>query len=125
MNAEFLIYVGAAIPFFWGIAHLFPTKSIVRGFGPISADNRNIVAMGWMIEGVTLLFIGALVAIVTAIEPRSTIATSVYITSSVCLVVFAVISLLTGFKIDFLPFRLCPLIFTSSALLIILGWKVL
>jgi hypothetical protein len=33
----------------------------------------------------------------------------------------AFISFLTGFKISFLPFKLCPVIFITSAVLIILG----
>jgi len=123
MKAEILIYIGAALPFFWGVAHLFPTKSIIKGFGDISADNRNIIAMEWIIEGVALIFIGSLVAIVTAIEPKNIISTSVYISSSACLLVLAGVSLFTGFRINFVPFRLCPIIFTSSAILIALGWK--
>ena len=46
---------------FWGVAHLFPTASVIRGFGPITQDNKRILAMEWIIEGVTLIFIGALV----------------------------------------------------------------
>jgi hypothetical protein len=34
----------------------------------------------------------------------------------------AIVSVFTGFKIHFLPFRLCPLIFTLSAILISVGW---
>ena len=37
-----------------------------------------------------------------------------------CLVL-ALVSLATGFRIAFLPFRLCPFIFTLSAVLIALG----
>jgi hypothetical protein len=40
------------------------------------------------------------------------------------LVVMAIISLFTGFKINFLPYRLCPIIFTGSAILIFLGMYV-
>ena len=123
MKAEILIYIGAALPFFWGVAHLFPTKSIIRSFGDISSDNRNLIAMEWIIEGIALIFIGSLVSIVTAIEPKNIISTCVYLTSSSCLLVLAGVSLLTGFKINFLPFRLCPLIFTSSAMLIHLAGK--
>jgi hypothetical protein len=35
--------------------------------------------------------------------------------------ILSVISLFTGFKVNFLPYRLCPLIFTGSAILILLG----
>jgi hypothetical protein len=34
------------------------------------------------------------------------------------LVVLAIVSLFTGFRVAFLPFRLCPLIFAAWALLI-------
>lgn len=125
MKAEILIYLGAALPFLWGVAHLFPTKSVIHGFGDISADNRIIIAMEWIIEGIALIFIGAIVAIVTAIEPRNTVSTSLYLSSAACLVILAVVSLLTGFRINFLPFRLCPIIFSSSAILITIGWKTL
>ena len=124
MKAEILIYIGAALPFFWGVAHLFPTKSVIRDFGDISVDNRNIIAMEWIVEGVALIFIGSLVAIITALDPKSITSTAVYLASSACLIVLAVISLFTGFKINFLPFRLCPIIFTSSALLITIGWNI-
>ena len=37
------------------------------------------------------------------------------------LIVLAVVSIFTGFKVKFLPFRLCPFIFTISAVLILVG----
>lgn len=52
MNAEVLIYIGSALPVLWGVAHLFSTKSVVQGFGDINADNKNIIMMEWIIEGV-------------------------------------------------------------------------
>ena len=125
MKGEVLIYIGAALPFFWGVSHLFPTKSIIRGFGEISADNRRIVAMEWIIEGVALIFIGAIVGMVTALEPKNVISTVVYLSSSACLLILAAVSIFTGFNINFLPFRLCPIIFTTAALLIAAGWKTL
>jgi hypothetical protein len=36
-------------------------------------------------------------------------------------VALALVSLFTGFKVHFLPFKLCPVIFTVSAALILLG----
>ncbi len=121
MSAELLIYVGSALPVLWGVAHLFPTKSVIRGFGEISADNRNIVAMEWITEGVALIFLGALAATVTAVDPSAAASGYVYLASAGCLVVLAAVSLFTGFKISFLPFKLCPAIFLSSAALIAFG----
>lgn len=125
MNAEWLIYMGSALPLFWGVSHLFPTKSVVQGFGGISADNKNIITMEWITEGVALIFIGITVATVTIIEPRNVISIAVYIISALCLIVLSVVSLFTGFRISFLPFKLCPIFFSSSAILITAGWILL
>ncbi len=97
----------------------------MQSFGDISADNKNIITMEWIVEGISLIFIGILIAAVTAIEPKTPVSTAVYLASSSCLIILAIISLFTGFKIGFLPFRLCPIIFSSSAILIILGWMLL
>jgi len=43
--AEILIYVGSVIVFLWGIAHVAPTRSVVRGFGPISTDSKRLITM--------------------------------------------------------------------------------
>ena len=116
-----LLYLGAALTTLWGISHLFPTHSVVKGFGTISADNQRIITMEWIVEGVALIFIGALIAIVTIIDPINSVAKAVYILSVIGLLVLALVSLFTGFKIKFLPFKLCPVIFTVSAILIVLG----
>ena len=116
-----LLYIGAALTTLWSVAHLFPTSSVVKGFGAISADNKNIITMEWIVEGVSLIFIGALVALVTIINPVDSVSTAVYVLSAIGLIVLALVSLFTGFKVKFLPFRLCPIIFTASAILILIG----
>ena len=121
MLNQVLLYSGSALISFWGIAHLFPTKSVVSGFGEISVDNKQIITMEWIIEGIALIFIRSIVAIVTAIDHTSSIALVIYLSSVVVLIVLAIVSFFTGFKISFLPFKLCPVIFITSAVLIILG----
>ena len=121
MNSQMLLYAGSALTGLWGLAHLFPTKSVVRGFGDITIDNEHIITMEWILEGVALVWIGALVATVTAVDATTIVSRSVYIVSAVGLLVFAGVSVFTGFKVKFLPFRLCPFIFTSAAILILLG----
>jgi hypothetical protein len=118
---QILLYIASALTMFWGTAHLFPTKSVVRGFGEITTDSKRIIAMEWITEGVGLIFIGILVATVTAIDSSSMVSRSVYTASVLGLLVLAVVSLFTGFKVKFLPFKLCPFIFTASAILILLG----
>ena len=121
MINQVLLYLGSAVIAFWGIAHLFPTRSVVSGFGDISVDNKRIITMEWIVEGIALVFIGSINAIVTAIDHTSSISMAIYLSSVVILIVLAVVSFFTGFKIRFLPFRLCPMIFITSAVLIIVG----
>ena len=116
-----LLYLGAALTALWGISHLFPTRSVVKGFGGISVDNQRIITMEWIGEGVSLIFIGVLVALVTIVDSSSSVSKAVYLLSAIGLIVLAMVSLFTGFKIKFLPFRLCPVIFTVSAVLIVTG----
>ncbi|MBT8387073.1 MAG: hypothetical protein KJO12_06640 [Ignavibacteria bacterium] len=120
-----LIIIGATITIIWGVAHLFPTKSVVKGFGDITADNKNIIAMEWIVEGVSLIFIGIIVLGVGLIDATSNVAAFVYLTSAGVLIILAVVSLLTGFKVNFLPFKLCPVLFTTSAILIVVGYTLL
>ena len=116
-----MLYLGAALTAVWGVAHLFPTGSVVKGFGSISVDNQRIITMEWIVEGVSLIFIGALVASVTFIDPMGAVSKAVFLLSAIGLFVLAIVSLFTGFKVNFLPFKLCPFIFTASALLILVG----
>ena len=121
MADQILLYIGSALTVIWGIANLFPTKSVVQGFGDISIDNKRIITMEWIIEGITLIFIGVLVGAVTVVDATNMVSTVVYSISICGLLVLALVSLFTGFRIRFLPFRLCPFIFTASALLIFIG----
>ncbi len=118
MAGVVLTYLGSATVFCWGVAHLIPTRNVVAGFGEISLDNRRILAMEWITEGVALIFTGTVVTLVTWVDPASSVSLTVYWASAGFLVSMAVVSLFTGFKVAFLAFKLCPFIFTGSAILI-------
>lgn len=114
------VYVGGFLNICWGIAHLIPTNNVVKDFGNIGRDNELIIRMEWINEGLTLIFIGVLVILVTLFTKIRTLAIKmVYLSSFAMLLAMAVLSLFTGFKVDFLPFKLCPLIFTVSGALIL------
>jgi hypothetical protein len=117
---QILLYTAAALTGLWGVAHLFATKGVVAGFGDISIDNRRIITMEWIVEGVALISTGTFVAIVTAIQPDAVASLAVYAVAIGTLIVLSVVSVFTGFKVAFLPFKLCPFIFGVSAGLI--GW---
>ncbi len=116
-----LLSIGAAIPVIWGVAHLVATSSVVKGFGDISQDNRRIVTMEWIMEGLLLVFIGVLVLAVTIIDRSGITSRWIYRISFLMLNIMSGVSLFTGFRVRFVPYRLCPVLFTSSSVLIILG----
>ncbi|MFW9818245.1 MAG: hypothetical protein ACFFE5_01450 [Candidatus Thorarchaeota archaeon] len=117
-----LVLIGAILTMLWGITHLFPTKNVVRDFGEISEDNKNIITMEWIIEGMSLIFIGLLVLLISLFGGiDNEVVIYVNVISSIMLFSLAVVSLLTGFKVNFFVFKLCPVIFTASGLLILLG----
>jgi len=122
MVRKTLILIGGFLTTAWGIAHLFPTKNVVNGFGDISVDNARIITMEWINEGFTLIFIGILTIVVTLVgDSNNKAIRMVYWLSFIMLEFMAVLSLFTGFRIDFLPYQLCPFIFTVSGLLILQG----
>jgi len=122
MKRKLLIYMGGLLTIIWGIAHLFPTNNVVSGFGNISVDNIRIIKMEWINESLTLIFIGLLTIAVTLLNEMNHMVTkAVYVLTYLMLSAMSVLSLYTGFEIDFLPFKLCPIIFTVSGLLILQG----
>lgn len=118
---QILLYLASAMTGLWGVAHLFATRGVVKGFGDLSPDNRQIITMEWIIEGVALISTAAFVAAATAFQPEAPVSGAVYMVAICTLVILAVVSMFTGFKIKFLPFRLCPFIFGFSAVLIAWG----
>ena len=76
MNKK-LLYTGGALTLIWGTTHLFPTAGVVEGFGNISQDNQLIITMEWIVEGVSLIFLGLLTILVTNTDHQSKLARNV------------------------------------------------
>ena len=122
MISTILLYIGSAIIILWGIAHIVPTKSVVSGFGSISQDNKRIITMEWIAEGLTLCFIGLLVLLVTLLAgSQSQAAFIVYLASAAMLLVMAILTSLTGARTPIVPIKVCPAVKTIVAILFILG----
>ena len=117
-----LLLLGSLVITVWGIAHLFPTKSIVNGFGSISLDNRRIIKMEWIVEGLTLCFIGVLVLLVTSFAgPQNLVSVLVYQSAAWMLVVMAGLTFMTGAKTSITTIKVCPLVKSIVAILFFLG----
>ena len=93
MVSKIALYTGALFTLFWGIAHLFPTRSVVRGFGAISVDNYRIIIMEWIAEGVLLIFIGVLICAVTYVDHTHEVSIMVYWLSALFLNIMSMVSL--------------------------------
>jgi hypothetical protein len=122
MIGDILLYVGSVIITLWGIAHIVPTKAVISGFGPISQDNKRIITMEWIAEGLTLCFIGLLVLSVTIWgEGRNQTSAIVYMASAAMLVIMAALTSATGARTSIVPIKICPFVKVAVAILFFLG----
>jgi hypothetical protein len=122
MINEILLYLGSIIILIWGIGHIIPTKSVVSGFGKISKDNKRIITMEWIAEGLTLCFIGAIVLIITFLEgAQNSASILVYRLCGLMLLVMAGLTALTGARTSIIPIKLCPIVKTIVAILFFSG----
>jgi hypothetical protein len=117
--ADALVYLGGAIVAFWGLAHTLPVKAVVAGFHLTSVDNRRILTMEWLAEAVSLVFLGALVVIVTATGGSSV----ALVQRSVATVLFAMAGLhaLLGARTAVRPMQICPVVLGVSGALVLAG----
>ncbi|MBU7046200.1 MAG: hypothetical protein HXS54_07145 [Theionarchaea archaeon] len=121
MTNDIMLYIGSVAIIFWGIAHIVPTKSVITGFRPISEDNKRILTMEWISEGLAMCFIGVLV-LITVMEGSQTPASlNVYRLSAVMLIIMAALTAMTGARTSITPIKVCPFIKTIVAVLLLLG----
>ena len=119
MIGNVILYLVSFILFSWGTAHIVSTGNVVSDFGDLTDDHRRTITMEWIIEGVSLVFIGILLSVVTYIDKQSPISFAVYWMAFGVLNTLSIVSLFTGCRNKFIMFKLCPFIFTGSAILII------
>ena len=117
---EVWIYGGAILVGLWGVAHLVNTPLVILTLHPATVDDRRVITMEWINEGVTLVFLAAIATAVTMIGDTH-VTRSVLWGVVLMLNVMSAVSLATGFRVKFIAYRLCPAIFTGSSLLIVAG----
>jgi len=119
---DLLIYAGSLVIAVWGVGHLMATRPVVAGFGPVSDDNRRIVGMEWILEGLTLCFLGALPATLVATRQSSSPPASLVIWAcAAMLVAMALVSAATGARTSVGPMRACPYVKGLAAILFAVG----
>ena len=118
---EVLAYIAAAITGLWGLAHAIPTRQVVASFGPISKDNRLVVTQEWLVEAFAMWGVAALVVVVTALASDGSITSWVYRTVAGLLLAFAGLTAVTGARTAVIWFKICPVLLTSSATLLLIA----
>jgi hypothetical protein len=117
---DLLVYVAGGLLVLWGLAHVAPTKAVVTSFGAIGVDNRRILVMEWVAEGVAHISIGLLVILVAATERSDgSAAQLVYRVLSGALVGLAVLTASTGSRTQVIWFKICPFVLTVAAALLL------
>ncbi len=119
---DVLTYVGSLVVILWGAAHIAPTRSVVAGFEPLTEDNRRVLTMEWVAEGMTLIFLGVLVAAVTYLGGAgTTVGEGVYAVTAGMLFVMGAWTGVTGGRTPVAFFKVCPLVKSTAAVLFILA----
>lgn len=122
MIADILLYIGSATISIWGIAHIFPTRAVVKGFGEISEESKKILTMEWVAEGLILCFIGMLVLFITILgENTNPVSLIVYRACGAMLIAMAMWTSLTGARTSVIPIKICPFVKSLVAILFIVG----
>jgi hypothetical protein len=117
-----MLLTGSILTIGWGFTHLSATKAVVTGFGTLAAENRMIILMEWVAEGLTLCFLGLLVLVMAILGGKTNpYAVLVCRLSSLLLLTLAGLGLMTGAKSSLIPLKIGPWAKTGSALLILLG----
>jgi len=108
---EVLVYLGSAIVVAWGIGHIIPTRSVVAGFGDLTIDNRRIITMEWIAEGLALCFLGVLGALVVFSGGlESSVGRAVLRATALMLFGMAALTAATGARTSIGPIKACPIV---------------
>jgi hypothetical protein len=117
--ADVLAYIAAGLTALWGVAHVVPTSQVVAGFGTITTENRRVLVQEWLAEAITMFGIAAVVIAVTATGGDARVTESVYRVAAGMLVAIGALTAFTGARTPVIWFKICPIVLTSSAVLLL------
>ncbi len=120
--ATILAYVASTLVSLWGVAHAIPTNQVLAGFEPITLHNRRVVLQEWLAEAFTMWSIAAVVVCVTVVGGAGADASQwVYRATAALLLALAVLTALTGARTPVIWFKICPVLLTVSAVLLLIA----
>jgi hypothetical protein len=117
-----LAYGAAALVALWGVAHAIPTGQVLVGFRPITQDNRRVVLQEWLAEAFTMWGLAGIIVSVTVVGGVGSHASQwVYRVVAALLVALALLTGLTGARTSVIWFKVCPVLLTFSAALLLIA----
>jgi hypothetical protein len=119
--AEILAYLAAGLTGLWGVAHAIPTRNVIAGLGPINLDNRRVVLQEWLAEAFTMWGLAVLIMVVTVVRGGPATVGWVYRVAAGLLLSLAVLTALTGARTPVIWFKICPVLLTTSATLLLVA----
>jgi len=118
--SEALAFGAAGIVFMWGVSHIIPTRQVVAGFGSIDQDNRYIITMEWVAEGLSFMFVAVLIVAVTwSTNTPEAAEDLVYRVTSGFLITIGVWTAMTGARTKVIWFKMCPVVMSVTSGLLI------
>ena len=122
MISNILIYSGTLLTIIWGIIHVIPNKKVMAAIGKKNWEMQEIVFMEWILEGITLIFIGILVFLVNTFGEGPNVACHiVFRVSAAMLASMATWTLITGAITSFRPLKFCPFVKLIAGTMIFFG----
>jgi hypothetical protein len=122
MAQDTFAYIAAATVGIWGVAHAIPTSRVAAGFAPITDDNRRVLIQEWLAEAFTMWGLALLVVLTTAVgDAGSHVTIWVYRGVAGLLVALALLTGLTGARTPVVWFKVCPVLLSTSAVLLLLA----
>lgn len=119
---EVFAYVAAGLVAAWGVSHVIPTRQVVAGFEPITADNRLVLVQEWLAEAFTMWGVAAAVVVTTAVAGADAEATVwLYRVAAALLVALAALTAFTGARTPVIWFKICPILLGASAVSLVVA----
>jgi hypothetical protein len=120
--ADALAYAAGVVLIAWGTAHIVATRPVLALYGELSKENSRVWVMEWVAEGLTHIFVGVLVVVITALEGASASgSTVVYMSCAVFDLVLMVWTAATGARTPYVWYRICLAVLTAVAGLLIVA----
>lgn len=116
-----LAYIAGGLVGVWGVSHAIPTQQVVAGFEPISRDNRRVLIQEWLAEALTMWGLTGLVIAATVVASDAPVTHWVYRLVAALLVGLAVLTGLTGARTAVIWFKICPVLLTTSAVMLVMA----